>query len=179
LIALTLITIQVQNIIRKPSSQRWTIHSTAGSVDYKAVILAAPFHSTNISFPDFISSSIPPQPYVRLHVTLLTTTSPSVNPEYFGLGRGAKVPRTILTSWQGAREGGKEPEFNSLNYLGVVRDGTDQEGETEWAVKIFSDKRIEDEWLEYVFQGKVGWVLRKEVRVVLFSCELALVNSST
>jgi prenylcysteine oxidase/farnesylcysteine lyase len=62
----------------------------------------------------------------------------------------------MLTTYEGARNGGEEPEFNSLSYHGLVRDG-------EWGVKIFSQKRISDEWLDMMFFGKVGWVYRKEV----------------
>ena len=62
----------------------------------------------------------------------------------------------ILTTYEGVRKGGREPEFNSLSYHGLVREG-------EWAVKIFSQQRISDEWLQNVFNGQVGWVYRKEV----------------
>jgi prenylcysteine oxidase/farnesylcysteine lyase len=62
----------------------------------------------------------------------------------------------MLTTYDGVRQGGKEPEFNSISYHGLV-------GEGEWAVKIFSKERISDEWLENMFQGQVGWVYRKEV----------------
>lgn len=99
---------------------------------------------------------------MRLHVTLLTTTSPQPNPEYFGLKSGAKVPQSILTTYEGARNGGKEPEFNSLTYHGVIAPGRD-----EYVVKIFSKETLSDEWLDKVFDGKVGWVLRKEVGYVL------------
>lgn len=64
----------------------------------------------------------------------------------------------MLTTHQGAENNGEEPEFNSLSYHGKVRDG-------EWAVKIFSKKRISDEWLNKLFLGQVGWVYRKEVGV--------------
>lgn len=63
----------------------------------------------------------------------------------------------ILTSRANARKGGKEPEFNSLSYHGAIREG-------EWAVKLFSDAPLTDEWLGTVFAGAVGWVHRKEVR---------------
>jgi len=61
----------------------------------------------------------------------------------------------MLTTFEGARNGGKEPEFNSMSYHGLVKDG-------EWAVKIFSKERIEDAWLADMFNGSVGWVHRKE-----------------
>lgn len=62
----------------------------------------------------------------------------------------------MLTTYEGVRHNGKEPEFNSLSYHGLVRPG-------EWAVKIFSKQRISDQWLHEVFNGQVGWVFRKEV----------------
>lgn len=119
--------------------------------------MTAPFHSTGITLPSSITEQVPEQPYVRLHVTLLTTTSPSADPAYFGLDASAKVPSMMLTTYEGARQGGKEPEFNSLSYHGLIREG-------EWAVKVFSKERLSDEWLRKMFFGKVGWVYRKTVR---------------
>ena len=73
----------------------------------------------------------------------------------------------ILTTRAGARQGGPEPEFNSLSYLRAVRNHDltqwrNARGEPEWVVKVFSKTRISDSWLEEMFEGKVGWVLRKE-----------------
>ena len=59
------------------------------------------------------------------------------------------------------------PEFNSMTYHGKV--APDRE---EWVVKIFSNETISDEWLHKVFSGKVGWVLRKEVRVLKLCFQL-------
>jgi prenylcysteine oxidase/farnesylcysteine lyase len=132
------------------------VTTSQGKKTYNAVILAAPFHSTNIVVPHAISKQVPAQPYVHLHVTLLTTTSEYPNPEYFALSPSDKPARMMLTTYEGVRENGKEPEFNSLSYHGLVR-------ESEWAVKIFSKQRISDEWLNDVFNGQVGWVFRKEV----------------
>ena len=61
--------------IKRQSDEKWTVKTDRSSANYKAVIIAAPFHSTGISLPDTLASQIPPQPYVHLHVTLLTTTS--------------------------------------------------------------------------------------------------------
>jgi prenylcysteine oxidase/farnesylcysteine lyase len=128
-------------------------------MEYKTIILAAPYHSTCISLPDSISSQIPEQPYVHLHVTLLTTTALHPNPVYFGLRPTDKVPNTILTTSQAARAGGAEPEFNSLTYHGTI----EHDNKTEHVVKIFSKETRSDEWLANVFSDQVGWVLRKEV----------------
>ena len=133
---------------------------------FDAIIVAAPHDSTNITFPSS-SAAVPPVPYVHLHVTLFTTTSPSPNPAYFNLSEGSTVPSMILTSAEGFRHGGPEPDFNSMNYLQQV--SPDKE---EWVVKIFSKQRIEDDWLAGVFgKGKVGWVLRHEVGCFSFFFE--------
>ncbi|KAF8349812.1 Prenylcysteine lyase-domain-containing protein [Amanita rubescens] len=141
--------------IKSKSSHSWTVHSSRGSTEYQAVVLAAPFHSSRITLPPSLSSQIPQQPYIHLHVTLLTTTSPTPNPAYFSLSSTSDAPRVILTTYEGVRKGGKEPEFNSMSYHGLLREG-------EWIVKIFSQQRISDEWLQNVFNGQVGWVHRKE-----------------
>lgn len=62
----------------------------------------------------------------------------------------------LLTTFEGARNGGKEPDFNSMSYHGLISEG-------EWVVKIFSKERISDQWLSNIFDGKIGWVHRKEV----------------
>ncbi|KAJ7101021.1 Prenylcysteine lyase-domain-containing protein [Mycena crocata] len=141
--------------ITSAAAGEWALESDRGSDTYKAVILAAPWHSTNIRLPKEISSSIPPQPYIHLHVTLLSTTLPSIPPQSFGLPASTKIPPMLLTTFEGARNGGKEPEFNSLSYHGLISEG-------EWVVKIFSKARISDEWLSKIFDRTVGWVHRKE-----------------
>ncbi|OSC98850.1 hypothetical protein PYCCODRAFT_1438835 [Trametes coccinea BRFM310] len=147
----------------------WVVESTAFEQPrlYRSVILAAPFHQTNINFKASLVP-VPEQPYVHLHVTLLSTSSPSPNATYFNLAKGSKAPTSVLTTYDGVRaRGGPEPEFNSLTYHGSVRakDGElrrNAQGDQEWVVKIFSEERVSDEWLQKVFDGKVGWVYRKE-----------------
>lgn len=138
------------------SLNSWTIKSSRGATGYKAVILAAPFHSTGIDLPFSLADQIPEQPYVHLHVTLLSTTSARPNSKYFNLAPSSPAPRVILTTNQGKKEGGIKPEFNSLTYHGLIRDG-------EWAVKIFSDHELSDAWLNEMFEDKIGWIYRKEV----------------
>lgn len=152
---------QVKSIKWNDNSDTWTVKGPTGPVEYKAVILAAPYHSTAISLPESLSSQIPEQPYVHLHVTLLTTTAVHPNPVYFGLGPTDIIAKTVLTTSLGARNGGKEPEFNSLTYHGTI----EHDGQTEHVVKIFSNQTVSDEWLANMFSDKVGWVLRKEVRI--------------
>ena len=132
------------------------------------MILAAPFHQTAIKVGAAIAQ-VPEQPYVHLHVTLLSTSARTPNATYFNLQAGSKAPATLLTTHDGVRQRGRaEPEFNSLTYHGQVltKEGEKRltaAGEEEWVVKIFSKERLGDEWLEGLFgRGKVGWVLRKE-----------------
>lgn len=153
----------MEKIRRKSGTSLWTVHTSTSSRTYKGVILAAPFHQTGINLSSDLAELIPPQPYVHLHVTWLTTRSESPKAEYFGLAPDAQVPSTILTT----SVGGVKPEFNSISYHGKVRkfeQGAAEDAITdpEWAVKIFSEERISDEWLETVF-GNVGWVHRKLV----------------
>ncbi|KAF7306595.1 Prenylcysteine lyase [Mycena indigotica] len=136
-----------------PRSGKWKVVSDRGSETYTAVILGAPWHSSNIQLPAEIK--IPVQPYVHLHVTLLSTTLASLPAESLGLPSSTKIPAMLLTTYEGARNGGKTPEFNSLSYHGKISD-------EEWVVKIFSKQRITDDWLNTMFNGQVGWVHRKE-----------------
>lgn len=70
---------------------------------------------------------------------------------------GSKVPRVMLTTKERPNNSESErPQFNSLTYHGPIAEG-------EWAVKIFSEDRISDEWLDNMFHGQVKWVTRKEV----------------
>lgn len=143
---------------RASESRAWTVTSDSGVLHYKAVIIAAPFHTSSITVPDTISTIVPEHPYVRLHVTLITSHSQYPNASYFSLPEGTQLPRLLLTTYEGARNGGKEPEFISIGYQGQVKEG-------EWAFKIFSQEKLNDEWLQNVF-GTVGWVHRKEVQML-------------
>ncbi|KAI0035282.1 FAD/NAD-P-binding domain-containing protein [Vararia minispora EC-137] len=145
-----LLNTEVQSI-KKVSSGKWTVKSTAGSSDYTAVLLAAPAPNSGITLPPYVLSQLPDVAYIDLHVTLLSTTSVRPNSTYFG---GARVPDMVLTT-RGA-------EFNSLSYHGRLKSATGEPIEpAQWLVKIFSMQRVSDEWLEDMF-GKPGWVLRKE-----------------
>ncbi|KAH9914155.1 FAD/NAD(P)-binding domain-containing protein [Epithele typhae] len=158
----------VKSVLR--TSSGWLVHSTLSDVPraYRTVVLAAPYHQTGISFSAEPSlAHVPWQPYVHLHVTLLSTSSPAPNPAYFNLRPGSKTPSTILTTYDGVRHGGPEPEFNSVSYHGplMMKNGerrVNAQGEQEWTVKVFSKKRVDDKWLKEMFEGKVGWVYRHE-----------------
>ena len=163
---------QVKSITKLSPNVPFIVQTTTSNNArlYRSVILAAPYHQTGIKIigePSALAT-VPPQPYVRLHVTLLSTSSRTPNATYFNLQAGSKAPGTLLTTHDGVRQRGRaEPEFNSLTYHGQVltKEGEKRltaAGEEEWVVKIFSKARLTDEWLSGMFEGKVGWVLRKE-----------------
>jgi len=126
-------------------------------LDYDAVIIAAPFHQTDIDVPTDIYTQVPPQPYVHLHTTFVISTSRDLSSEYFEWKGKSAVPHEILTTFDGVRTNETDrPEFNSVAYNRRV-------GDDEYAFKIFSDKEMSDEWLEKMFPGGVKWVYRKLV----------------
>jgi prenylcysteine oxidase/farnesylcysteine lyase len=153
--------------------RKWYIHtneteSSTPSPPFDAVIFAAPWHGALASLRtqiqtdtvlDRIDRAIPPQPYVHLHVTLLTTTSVHPQGRFFGMDDDAAVPTTVITSAETSRNtGSTSPDFQSITYHGRVAPDSD-----EWVVKIFSLERRSDEWLGEVFgKDNIGWVLRKE-----------------
>ncbi|KAL7418891.1 hypothetical protein Q5752_006575 [Cryptotrichosporon argae] len=141
-----------------------TSNSTAGVAredEFDQVFFAAPWHSSPIkkSFEAHFAARIPPQKYVRLHVTLLATTARAPQPSFFRLANGAYVPTTILTTGRTARArtGMPPPRFQSITYHGETYVGSG-----EWVVKMFSLTRPTDRMLRAIFGDDPTWVLRKE-----------------
>lgn len=137
------------------ASSQWLLESPSGVKLYDTVILAAPL--TN-SLPITPKPEVVPVRYVHLHVTLLTTTAPHPNSTYFA--RDPSPPNAILTTYEAVRDGEsrEEPEFNSLSYHGRIAPEKD-----EWVVKIFSKTKPSRQYLDEVFNNRVGWVYYKEV----------------
>lgn len=89
---------------KKPENKvQWYIGTKSGEGEvYDAVIIATPWHNADITLLN-TPERVKGKPFVHLHVTLLTTSRPSPNPEYFGLGSQDAVPTTILTSDESVR----------------------------------------------------------------------------
>jgi prenylcysteine oxidase/farnesylcysteine lyase len=161
--------------IERHSDHTWVVVTEEGRRDYDAVIIAAPYHSSHISLPADLSTLIPPQPYVHLHTTLLTTTAATPNPAYFGYKPVSKVATNVATTFDGASREGRASEFNFVSYQGQAKfsnETNDGQETGDWVVKIYSMDRLSDEWLATMFQNQVGWVHRKEV------CQTCLLWSS-
>ncbi|CAE6419024.1 unnamed protein product [Rhizoctonia solani] len=145
------------NCIEKDKNAKYNVKTNKGTATYDAVIIAAPLPLTNIKFVNTATqpSSFPKVDYLHLHVTLLTTTTPSLLPTYFKANNSSALPGTILTT----AEYGSKPQFNSIRYQATI----DKNGKTEYVVKIFSPAKISDTTLATLFgKNSIGWVLRKE-----------------
>ncbi|KZT42779.1 hypothetical protein SISSUDRAFT_846389 [Sistotremastrum suecicum HHB10207 ss-3] len=141
----------------KSNPPEWQVSTASGeSKIYNTVIIATPLTSSLELIPSYAEAS-PEQKYVHLYVTLLTTTASHPSGDYFGT---RSPPKSVLTTWEGVRNGGIEPEFNSLAYHGSP---IEPEGKAkEWVVKIFSKKPLTNRLLRKLFNNEVGWIYRKE-----------------
>ncbi|WVQ94044.1 hypothetical protein IAU59_001122 [Kwoniella sp. CBS 9459] len=126
---------------------------------FDAVFFAAPWGSSRISkkiAQDF-DHPIPSQPYVRLHVTYLTTAQPHPQPSFFGLPEGSFVPNTIITSSSAKGSAIPPARFQSISWHGETYPGS-----KEYAVKIFSLTRLNQRFLYEMLGEEPSWLLRKE-----------------
>ncbi|CUA74616.1 hypothetical protein RSOLAG22IIIB_05623 [Rhizoctonia solani] len=143
--------------IAKGSNSKYAVITDKGAATFDAVIVAAPLPLTNIEFINTANrpSKFPKVNYLHLHVTLLTTTTPSLLPGYFKLDNSSALPGTVLTT----AEYGPKPQFNSIRYQATIN----RNGKTEYIVKMFSPAKISDETLATLFgKESIGWVFRKE-----------------
>lgn len=167
---------------------QWYIGTKSGEGEvYDAVIIATPWHNADITLLN-TRERVKGKPFVHLHVTLLTTSRPSPNPEYFGLGSQDAIPTTILTSDESIRrasEKNKAPQgeapsqkqqqqklknpqldFFSLNYLRSLSPPSTpsmKKEDTEYVVKIFSSSPIPDSLLNRLFGlSTISWIHRHE-----------------
>ncbi|SCV72807.1 BQ2448_4344 [Microbotryum intermedium] len=140
---------------------RWRVRTSDASQAeiYDIVILAAPFHQSNIRIRNSEASKlIPPQPYVQLHVSFVITNSSAPRPGYFGLSDKIKMPTAIFaTKDTGVAPG---PTFNSLNYLQVLSKevGDPFGADSTWhVVKMFSEDKLAPETMDDIFgEGSVA-----------------------
>ena len=115
---------------------------------FDEVVLAAPFHQSNLYIsPDFADP--PPNiPYVNLHVTLFASPH-RLNPFMFGLNSADELPTTILTTLQKDEEpssGAGKAGFFSISTL--RRATNPKTGGSEFLYKIFSPTKVSDHCLQ-------------------------------
>lgn len=125
----------------------------AKSIDeFDAVILAAPYHQTNIQFTPALTNPPAKHDYVNLHTTLFSTPY-TLSPTYFNLPVTARVPDMVLTTLPPAGEHGNqnqntglEPDF--IFSISQVRTATNPATQArERVYKIFSSAPISEQQL--------------------------------
>ncbi|KAL9049496.1 MAG: hypothetical protein Q9162_007192 [Coniocarpon cinnabarinum] len=151
---------------------------TTQSDKYDAVVLAAPYHQTNIDWSDArLIHSPQDDPYRKLHVTLFTTALP-LSRAYFNLSLLDAVPTTVLTTLPAcAQPPGKlsctdrYPSFQSISTLRSTVNPTT--GRPERLYKIFTlEEPVSDDFLATLFdlelstdghvsKGDISWIYRK------------------
>ena len=177
----------VEGVRKDPRSQKYVVETASENDEvendddgtYDAIIIAAPYHQTNIKFEDGILSHMPrDDPYRALHVTLFTTALP-LSREYFGLSIVDEVPTTILTTEPPCENPDESttcphdqryPQFNSISTLrAIVNPMT---GRREFLYKIFTMEEASDAFLaklfdlelqtdDHVSSDDITWIYRK------------------
>jgi len=133
---------------------RWKSQMLEGeSVDeFDAVILAAPYHQTNIQFTPALTNSPAKHDYVNLYTTLFSTPY-TLSPTYFKLPVTARIPDMVLTTLPPAdehanhkRNTGLEPD--SIFSISQVRTAINPATRArERVYKIFSSAPISHQQL--------------------------------
>ncbi|KAG8922639.1 hypothetical protein FRC02_011729 [Tulasnella sp. 418] len=117
---------------------------------YDYVILAAPNGLSGINFINS-TAEFPDVPYVRLSVTLVSTTSPFPQRSFFEPGGSSTIGlNSIMTTTP-------VTDFNSIDQWATIT----RNGQTEYIYKTFTLEPKSDEWLQKLFgQGTIGWTYR-------------------
>ncbi|PNS21887.1 Farnesylcysteine lyase [Sphaceloma murrayae] len=136
---------------------------------FDEVVLAAPHQFADVVFEDVLQHVPEEIPYVKLHVTILTSRH-RLDPEVFGLEKGEKAPRAILTTTP-EEQGVAGPGFNSISLL---REVLNPETKTpEFAYKIFTMEPVNSTFLGRIFglgnlaadanisEDDISWIYRK------------------
>ncbi|PPJ57667.1 hypothetical protein CBER1_00079 [Cercospora berteroae] len=115
------------------------------------VVVASPWQYADLDFGVFPEFRLPDKvPYVRLHVTLFTSPY-LLDPEFFNLPKDQAVPQAILTTLPDGEPAHTGPEgvgHSAFFAISLLRPLTHPKtGREEYLYKIFSPKRISDEYL--------------------------------
>ena len=135
---------------------------------FDTVIVAAPYQFMDMRIdpePQHLPAAVP---YVSLHVTLFTSPHP-LNPSFFNLPQGGKVPTSALTTLQPDENYGATPAVGRAGFFSISTLRTlhnPQTGTKEFLYKIFSVEEVGEEYLEKLLGAKMGegcvsWVYRK------------------
>lgn len=136
---------------------------------FDEVVLAAPYQYSDVVFEEALEYTPEEVPYVNLHVTLLTSRH-RLDPDVFGMEKGTKAPRAVLTTTPD-EEGTPGPGFNSISLLREVVNPVTKT--PEFAYKIFTMEPVNSTFLGKVFglgdlaadakiaKEDISWIYRK------------------
>lgn len=124
---------------------------TTEPVEFDNVVIATPYQFSNIKISDdVLHRTIDEIPYVKLHVTLLTSPF-RISPGFFKLPAGSSPPTTILTTLgddedpsSGHQGAGKAGFFSISTLRRVINPNTHQQ---EYLYKIFSPEEVTAKFL--------------------------------
>ncbi|KAJ5290350.1 acetamidase [Penicillium atrosanguineum] len=159
----TAVTRDGDGTVRINSHQSGDVDSEHSSSEdeFDEVIVAGPLQYSGISVSPPLEHIPDDIPYVKLHVTLLSSPH-RISPHYFGLtSQGARAPETILTTLPEGLDLGSNPkgvgpaEFWSISTLRtvdrlVMKDGKEKM-EQHYVYKIFSPERPTAEFVAQIF----------------------------
>ncbi|KAL9110361.1 MAG: hypothetical protein Q9227_005092 [Pyrenula ochraceoflavens] len=123
------------------------LDSDPSSANFDIVILAAPFHSSDLSIAPPLPSLPDKIPYVTLHVTLLTSPH-RLAPSFFSLSDELDVPETILTTLSpetsppantnSSQAVGPTPFWSISTLASIPRSSPNEDTQNHYIYKIFS-----------------------------------------
>lgn len=165
---------------RDPASYTYRVHSTktqdsnpqsSAHADFHAIILAAPFHQSNITFSPNPPAHVPDDiEYVTLHVTLFSSAQ-RLSPVAFALRPDERVPDIVLTTLppeeQDALEDSRHDGVGAAGFFSVsrLRSAVNPYADpprTEHIYKIFSPAPVDDSFFKHILGGAdVSWIRRK------------------
>lgn len=152
-------------ILSDPPKFRLITNSSAAvdDTDFDAVFLATPWHDkithATASLDAHLAKPMARVQYVRLFVTLFSTSRPSALPSFFGLPEGTEIPSTVLTTGYTSRHSAAPyppPSFHSISWHGETAPGSG-----EHVVKVFSLTEFPDHLIRAVIGEEPGWIYRK------------------
>ncbi|KLT44280.1 hypothetical protein CC85DRAFT_271477 [Cutaneotrichosporon oleaginosum] len=121
---------------------------------YDEVFWGNPWHLSPVAKGLQFTTPIPPQEYVRLHVTYVGTTATTPPPKYFKQGSKVVMAQSISTTGERARGGGDAPAFQVLLYHLAYPMSS--------IVLLFSHETLSDTEIRDIFGDTITWTHRKE-----------------
>lgn len=161
--------------IAPPPDQNSIATPTTLIEEFDQVVLAAPYHSSNLEISPKLDRPPEQVPYVTLHVTLFTSRF-RLDPAYFGLPPNARVPTNLLTTLNQTelRNDGPDPttplRVGNVGFFSIskLRTLTTAKRGREHLYKIFSPEEFGDDRLADIFGSreaaeKISWKHRHVV----------------